>query len=165
MQGLNYKFLGFALLFFIVVAAMKFGFRLLAARTPAGRWPLYARELLNGREQMLYWRLVKAFPDHIVFAQVSLSQLLGIEKGAHERQALKNRFRQLTADFVICSKSFKPVAVIELDGMSHDHPRRQDADKRKKLAVESAGIPLHRMNTKALLDEADLKQLRVRTIR
>jgi len=51
------------------------------------RWPLYAKKLLNEREQVLYWRLMSAFPDCIILAQVSLAQLLAFEKGSQNRQA------------------------------------------------------------------------------
>jgi very-short-patch-repair endonuclease len=124
-----------------------------------GGWPLYARRLLGEREQVLFWRLAAAFPNHVVLAQVSLSQLLGVKKHASNRQAISNRYRQLTADFVICKRSFEPIGVIELDGLSHDHPRRQSADERKAAALESAGVPLIRINVTDIPDEAELKGL------
>ena len=58
------------------------------------------------------WRLVAAFPKHVVLAQVSLSQLLGVQKGTTNRQAVANRFRQLCADFVICDRSFTTVGAL-----------------------------------------------------
>jgi very-short-patch-repair endonuclease len=124
---------------------------------PAGRWPLYAKRVLGEREQVLYWRLVAALPDHIVLCQVALSQLLAIEKHTANRQALGNRFRQLCADFVICKRSFDPVAVIELDGLSHDHPRRAAADARKTHAVESAGLLLLRINAAQIPAEGEIR--------
>jgi very-short-patch-repair endonuclease len=116
------------------------------------------KTVLGEREQVLYWRLVTAFPDRVVLAQVALSQVLGIEKGAKQRQVLFNRFRQLTADFVVCRRNFEPVAVIELDGLSHDRPHRQAADQRKTLAAESAGLVLVRINAAALPDEVELRR-------
>lgn len=155
MQGSIVWLIGLTALFLLAIVFRK-GPR---ARAPTGRWPLHARTVLGNREQVLYWRLVKAFPSHVILSQVALSQLLGIDKGVRQRQALGNRFRQLCADFVICTRSFAPVAVIELDGISHDHPRRLDADTRKAHALESARIPLHRINVKTLPDEAELAQL------
>lgn len=32
-------------------------------------WPVYAKRLLGEREQVLYWRLVGAFPKHVVLAR------------------------------------------------------------------------------------------------
>jgi very-short-patch-repair endonuclease len=129
------------------------------ASSSTSRWPVYAKRLLGEREQVLYWRLCSTFPEHVVLAQVALSQLLGVEKGVVHRQAVGNRFRQLCADFVICKRTFEPVAVIELDGRSHDHPRRQAADERKAAALDSAGVQLIRVNAARIPDEVELKRL------
>jgi very-short-patch-repair endonuclease len=123
------------------------------------RWPLYARQLLNEREQVMYHRLQQTFGDHVVLAQVAFSQLLGIESNTKDRQAIGNRFRQLTADFVLCDRAFRPIAVIELDGLSHDEPRRQAADQRKEHAVRSAGLKLLRINVASIPDGAQLHAL------
>jgi hypothetical protein len=100
----------------LVVAGIELNRFIPSGQGKSGRWPLYSRRLLNDREQILYQRLVATFPDHIVRAQVALSQLLGIKKGEKDRQALGNRFRQLTADFVICYRAFKPLAVLSSKG-------------------------------------------------
>lgn len=149
--------LGLAVLIGLIAVAVA----ILKRRTShsGGRWPVYAKRLLGEREQVFYWRLAAAFPNHVVLAQVSLSQLLGVEKHTSNRQAISNRYRQLTADYVICKRSFEPIGVIELDGLSHDHPRRQSADERKATALESAGVPLIRINVTAIPDEAELKRL------
>jgi very-short-patch-repair endonuclease len=139
---------------------------ILGGRTDSKReqWPLYARRLLSPNEQKCYHRLRSAFPDHFVMAQVSLSQVLGVKKGqGSNRQAIFNRFRQLTADFVVCNKDFSVAAVFELDDGSHDAPRRQDSDSRKAAALAAAGVPLHRLNSAQLPNEAALRQLSLRT--
>ena len=41
-------------------------------------WPFYAKKPLSQPEQVLYFRLIQAFPEHIILAQVQLSQLLGV---------------------------------------------------------------------------------------
>jgi very-short-patch-repair endonuclease len=141
----------------IVIAALNKLRR--AKKTGSGPWPVYAKRLLGPREQALYWRLTAAFPNHVVLAQVSLSQLLGVEKGTTNRQAVSNRFRQLCADFVICERNFSATAVIELDGVSHDHPRRADADLRKAQALQSARLTLVRINVAEVPDEAVLRAM------
>ncbi|HWJ04944.1 MAG TPA: DUF2726 domain-containing protein [Steroidobacteraceae bacterium] len=123
-------------------------------------WPLYAKRVLSPSEQRCYYRLRAAYPEHIVLAQVSLSQLLGVKKGhGSNYQTVLNRFRQLTADFVVCKRDFSVAAVFELDDNSHDHPKRQDSDSRKSAALAAAGIPLHRLNAAQLLNEDDLPEL------
>lgn len=125
-------------------------------------WPLYARRVLTPVEQKCYHRLHMSFPNHVVLAQVSLSQMLGVKKGHSKNyQAILNRYRLLSADFVLCNRDFSIAAVFELDDKSHDHPRRQYADSRKTQALAPAGIPLYRFNAARLPDEVDLKALQL----
>jgi hypothetical protein len=43
-------------------------------------WPLFPKKVLTPVEQQLYQRLLRAFPEHVVLAQVSFSQLVGVRK-------------------------------------------------------------------------------------
>ena len=65
-------------------------------------WPFYANKLLSQPEQVLYFRLVQRLPEHIVLAQVQLSQLLGVMKG-NNYQAWFSRINRMSADFVVCN--------------------------------------------------------------
>ncbi len=121
-------------------------------------WPVFPKKVLTPVEQQLYQRLLQACPDHVVLAQVSLSQIIGVKKG-HDFRAIWNRYNRLTADFVLCNKDFSIAAVLELDDRSHDHPARQDADRRKAAICEAAGIPLHRLNVNPLPNDSDLRNL------
>ena len=121
-------------------------------------WPVFPKKVLSPVEQQLYHRLVRAFPDHVVLAQVAFSQLVGVKKGEYFT-AIWNRYNRLVADFVLCTKDFRTVAVLELDDRSHDNPARQDADRRKAAICEAAGIPLHRLNVNPLPNESELKAL------
>ena len=121
-------------------------------------WPLFPKRVLSNAEQVFYGRLVRAFPDRVILAQVALPAILGVKKG-ETFQSWYNRFNRLYADFVICQKDFRVVAVLELDDRSHDHPRRQDADSRKAAALEGAGIPMHRVNVNPLPNDDELLRL------
>jgi very-short-patch-repair endonuclease len=120
-------------------------------------WPFYARKPLSEPEQILYFRLIKALPEHIVLAQVQLSRLLGVKKG-NNSQAWFNRINRLSADFVVCNKDSSVVAVIELDDASHEREDRQKTDAKKDKALASAGVRMIRWRTKALPDDAAIKQ-------
>lgn len=123
-------------------------------------WPVYARRLLTVREQQCFYRFQSTFPDHIVLAQVSMAQLVGVKKTSRSKyQATLNRFRLLTVDFVLCRKDFGVAAVFELDGASHDHPRRQDRDQRKSEVLAAAGIRLIRVNSAAIPSAMELREL------
>lgn len=72
----------------------------------------------------MYFRLVESFPELIVLAQVSFSALM-YSTGT----ASRNKFDRKTADFVLCTKSFDVVAVIELDDASHNGRAKEDGDR------------------------------------
>jgi very-short-patch-repair endonuclease len=124
----------------------------------AGNWPVRARQPLSTVEQMLYWRLCEAFPDHVILAQVAIAQLLEVENVV-KRRAVFNRYRQLVADFVVCTKAFRVVAAIELDDRSHMNPGRADADARKSAALGAAGILLLRFHANSLPSTGQLRSL------
>lgn len=114
-------------------------------------WPFYAKRPLSLPEQVLYFRLIHALPDHIVLAQVQLSRVLGVKKGYHYQSWL-NRIHRMSADFVICHKDASILAVIELDDASHQHPDRQAADIKKEAALNAANIKMVRWHAKTLPD-------------
>jgi len=65
-----------------------------------GVWPFYPRKPLSTPEQILYFRLCKALPDHMVLAQVGLSHILGVKKG-NNFQAWYNRINRMSAPMTV----------------------------------------------------------------
>jgi len=124
-----------------------------------GHWPLSAQPLLTPREQQLYHRLRALYPNQLLFVQVALSQLLKVAPSVSDSWAIRNHFIRLVADFALCRADFSVIAIIELDDASHSRSDRIDADRRKALALESAGIPLVRIPAGALPSDAELKRL------
>jgi very-short-patch-repair endonuclease len=122
--------------------------------------PVTAKTLLSRPEQQLYRRLVRAFPGHIIFAQVALSQLLVVARmeGNGPAQSIANRFRQLVADFVVCAPDFTAVAVLELDDRSHRTAQRE-RDRRKDQFLQAAGIKVIRVAASDIPSEAALRAL------
>jgi hypothetical protein len=121
-----------------------------------GSWPFFPKKPLSPPEQVLYFRLLRALPEHIVLAQVQLSRILGVRKGDNYQSWL-NRISQLSADFVVCAKDASVLAVIELDDASHRSDRRRDADARKTRAIEAAGLKLVRWSVSSLPDDAAIR--------
>lgn len=119
-------------------------------------WPYYAKRVLTQPEQILFHRLVKALPEHIVLAQVQVSRALGVKSGFNFH-AWNNRINRLSYDFVICSKDSSVLAVIELDDGSHASQSRAETDRKKDSATASAGIRLIRWHVKSLPDEATIQ--------
>jgi len=114
-------------------------------------WPYYAKKPLSQSEQILYFRLVEALPEHFILAQVQLSQLLGVKKG-HNFQTWHNRINRMSADFVVCNKDSRIIAVIELDDATHQRSDRQIADAKKDQALASAGVHILRWHMKSIPD-------------
>lgn len=143
----------------VAVIAVQF---FLKARHKVGEgneaWPFYARKPLSQPEQILYFRLVQALPDHIVLAQVQLSRLLGVKKG-NNYQAWFNRINRMSADFVVCSKDSSIVAVIELDDATHQKEQRQSSDLKKDKALSTAGIRIVRWQAKSIPDTAAIQSI------
>jgi hypothetical protein len=68
-------------IFALIVAISIFsGYR--RASVTSGPWPFYLKRILTQPEQVLYHRLVKALPNHIVLAQVQVSRVLGVKRGS-----------------------------------------------------------------------------------
>jgi len=118
-------------------------------------WPVAAKNLLTERERSLYQSLLSLYPDHKVFVQVALSQLIDVPQNHPDRQSIRNRFSQLVADFVLCRTDLSVIAVIELNDPSHQRADRQFADARKNKALADAGIRLVRIPS-GPLPSADL---------
>jgi hypothetical protein len=123
--------------------------------------PVTAKPLLSKPEQVLYGRLVRAFPGHIILAQVALSQLLVVARrdSSGSAQSISNRFRQLVADFVVCAPDFTAVAVIELDDRSHGRQVQRERDRRKDRFLQAARIKVIRVAVADIPNEAALRAL------
>lgn len=119
-------------------------------------WPFYAKRPLSQPEQVLYHRMVKALPEHIVLAQVQVSRVLGVKKGFNFHE-WNNRINRLSYDFVVCAKDSTVLAAIELDDKSHEATARAETDQKKEKATSSAGVRLIRWHVKSLPDEQAIK--------
>jgi hypothetical protein len=126
---------------------------------PEDPWPVTAKTLLSERERSLYQSLLNLYPDHKLFVQVALSQLIDVDRNHPERESIRARYKQLVADFVLCRSDLSVVAVIELDDRSHEAPKRRDADARKNKVLANAGIRLVRIPAGRIPSADDLRAL------
>jgi very-short-patch-repair endonuclease len=94
--------------------------------------------LLTKSEQQLYRILVEALPEMTVLPQVSMNQMFKRFSG----QGAQNKISQNSIDFLLCDKSFKIFAAVELNGKSHESKTQRRRDDNKAQALHSAGIPL-----------------------
>lgn len=123
----------------------------------ASVWPFYVKTPLTQPEQILYHRLVRALPGHLILAQVQVSRVLGVKKGA-SFHAWNNRINRLSYDFVVCAPDATVIAAIELDDSTHQQPARVEADNRKDKATADAGLALIRWHVRSMPDEQAIQQ-------
>jgi very-short-patch-repair endonuclease len=122
-----------------------------------GPWPFYVKRPLTQVEQVLYHRLIRALPDHIVLAQVQVSRVLGVKRGSNFHE-WNNRINRLSYDFVVCGTDSTVIAVIELDDKSHDTPERGKTDDKKDKATADAGLRLIRWHVATMPTEDTIRR-------
>jgi hypothetical protein len=122
------------------------------------RTTVAAVPLLGRPEQQLFARLVRAFPGHVVMAQVALSRLLVALPAPAGAHAVSPRQRHWVADFVVCRPDFTPLAVVDCDTgpLAHEALERQ---RRRDNQLRAAGIKVLRVLLVDLPTEAALKAL------
>ena len=138
----------------VVLAILQTRNRSAAGPSP---WPFYVKRMLTQPEQVLYHRLVKSLPNHVVLAQVQMSRVLGVKKGFRFHE-WNNRINRMSYDFVVCDKAATVIAAIELDDKSHESERRRDSDAKKSKATADAGLRLVRWHVKSLPDELTIQR-------
>ena len=136
-----------------LLAAKKLG--LLTGAGPSV-WPFYVKKPLTQPEQVLFHRLVRALPEHMVLAQVQVSRVLGVKKGSKFNE-WNNRINRLSYDFVVCAKDSTVLAAIELDDKSHESSSRQSTDDKKSKASADAGLRLIRWHVRSLPDDQAIR--------
>ena len=150
----------FILLLLIVVAVVLLAIakkRGLLSQAGSRTWPFYVKKPLTQPEQVLYHRLIRALPEHIVLAQVQVSRVLGVKQGSNFHE-WNNRINRMSYDFVVCSKDSSVIAAIELDDKSHESKSRAATDEKKNKATADAGLKLVRWHVRSLPDEATIRR-------
>jgi hypothetical protein len=104
------------------------------------------KPVLNRTEQVLYGRLMRAFPGHIILAQVALSRLLPMDSTDAAQHAV--------VAFVICRADFTALAVVELTDRAGVR-----ANPRQDQLLRTAGIKVVRLSDADIPHEPALKAL------
>jgi len=94
---------------------------------------------------------------YYIFPQVSLNNLVTVEKGTGSFQAFHNKVDRKSVDFVLFDRSaVSPVLAIELDDSSHDREDRQERDAFVDRVLAKAGLPLLHVRAQAAYDPKQL---------
>lgn len=96
------------------------------------------RDILNREE----------FGALVFHKQIYLKQLVSDDSEVFSERELTFMRNRASCDFVIYYRvGKKPMAVVEVDGGSHDKPEQIERDKLKNSILKKAGIPLLRLRT------------------
>jgi hypothetical protein len=123
--------------------------------------PVRSRPLLSDAEQLLFGRLLRAMPGHIILAKVAMSQLLTVERAPTRRHSQydANQLRQLVADFAVCTPDFSVMAVVEVDRRVRQRETQRVRDRWKNELLQAARIKVVRVPCTDIPHEAALKAL------
>lgn len=143
------------MIFVIIVLGITIALLASAKNKKLSKSKYYAKRPLTQPEQTMYWKLIKALPEYVVLAQVSFSSFIYAKGDLSKENYIKfNKIKQKRADFMICSKDFKIIAVIEVDDSSHD----KEKDEKRDKALMEAGVKTIRWHVKNLPAGEEIKK-------
>lgn len=120
-----------------------------AAKAPSATVVPGPRERFLGQPATLIYYLMKAgMPEYEIFANVPLAAAVGVPGSGPEREQLLRRLSQYQLDFVVCDKSMRIVAAVEMEtvaGADAAGARQFKAD-----CLKQAGVRLVRLDPAAL---------------
>lgn len=111
-------------------------------------------------EHECYDALLKAVgSEYMVFAQVHLPTLVDHKIVGQNWSAAFKHINGKSVDFVLCDKAYiAPKLAIELDDKTHEWPDRQERDVEVERILESAGLPLLRLENHGQINPTELLQ-------
>jgi len=123
-----------------------------AAAAPSGK-----ERFLGKAETLVYYLLKTGIPDHEVFANVTLATVVRQEGGGFDQEQQLRRFSQHQLDFVICDKSMRIVAVVDVE--SPGGTDTAGAQRFKSDTLKAAGVRLVLVNPKSVPRREDIRAL------
>lgn len=114
----------------------------------------YSTRLLNKNEIQFYNRLINIFsPKYNIFPQVCLQSYIKTTQNETNEDLYK------FPDFTICDHNFWPIAVIELNGYSHNNPYSQLRDMSVRAILQQGNIPLIQIPNNTSLTDNQIRDL------
>ena len=118
------------------------------APSAAGAPAVAVERFLGKAESLLYYLLKAGLPDAEVFAGVSLARVVGAGGEGRDREQQLRRLGQYQLDFVVCDKSMKILAVVELESAAGAAAAGEQ--RFKSDVLKQAGIRHVRVNPAVL---------------
>ena len=118
-----------------------------ATTAAAAAPPPATQRFLGQAESLLYYLLKAGLPGFEVFAGVSLARVVGTPGNGRDREQRVRRLAQYQLDFVICDKSMRVVAVVDVESAAGAGTAGDESFKSDIL--RQAGIRVIRINLAA----------------
>lgn len=117
-------------------------------------------KLLTAPEKLMYFILKAGMPDHEIFANVRLADVVNVSSkyNGFDKTARFRKISQYHLDFVVCKTDMTIIAAIEVDDKSHERPERQKADELKNECLKHVGIKLIRFKVGKFPRHHEVKQ-------
>jgi hypothetical protein len=113
------------------------------------------KPIMTANELEFFGRLRAALPDFEIFPQVAMSAVLKpLRTGDGGNQAERNKIDRKVIDFVICSRAFELVCVVELDDRTHNAAH----DSARDVLMAGANIKTLRVKSTAKPTAENLRQ-------
>ncbi len=118
--------------------------------------PYILKQYLMSKAERSFFGVLEQVTDsskYYIFPQVSLSNLVTVEKGTGSYQAFRNKVDRKSIDFVLFEKNMiSPILALELDDSSHGREDRQERDAFVDEVLAKAGLPLLHVMAQAAYD-------------
>jgi Protein of unknown function (DUF2726) len=122
-------------------------------------WQPRATRLMTAAEQQAYNTLREALPEYMVLSQVPLSRFIKVGTRYSYAEWLR-RVGNQCADLVVCNRSSKVLAVVEIRSKTADtHPRVAKRNERKARSLKAAGVAVHTWAEEGLPSAAKVRAL------
>ena len=120
-------------------------------------WTPQAVRVLTLPERQAYDLMRRAMPSRLVLAQVPLARFISVPT-RHSYSDWLTRVGRLTVDLLVCDKSSRVVAVVDIrtGGQSERSTRRHD---RMTQVLQAAGIRVLHWNAEALPSASEVRAL------
>jgi hypothetical protein len=118
---------------------------------------LQRKSLLTANEAEFFHRLQRALPGYHVFPQVAFAALMTDDGklSAKARWSIRAKFDRKIADYVICDRMLRVVALIELDDRTHN----ASADRQRDAITKAAGYRTLRFSSRQKPSQAEIAAL------
>ena len=123
--------------------------------------PYESRPSLLTKTELAFFRSLQEAVDGewMITTMVQMADLIRVRPDTPKSQSWRNRIHAKHIDFLLCDHgTMQAKLAVELDDSSHQRPDRVRRDQFVNAALDSAGIPLLRVDVQRDYDTDDLRK-------